>query len=242
MCRNSKKGKHKLSALREDEILISSGVRAMHADTVFPHATGRANSLVLVSEISHRVVNEYTQAIACIRLAAADAASAEARAVLTQAATKLRYFADAHRALQLPRSAEAVDLGEYLTRLCAASMAAGLQDRGVRLNLSCDTIQLGSERCWRVALIISELVTNSVRHGLRGGPGQVLIELSEDDGLVTCRVSDDGLAEPAPQPARGLCVVKALTAELEGEVCWRFGAFGTTAVLTFPKDELGRGA
>jgi len=114
--------------------------------------------MILVEEISHRVVNEYTQAIACIRLAAAGVASVEAREALTEAATKLRNFADAHRALQAPRSADSVDLGEYLARLCAANMAAGLQDRGVRLNLLCETVHLSSERCWRAALIVSEFV------------------------------------------------------------------------------------
>jgi two-component sensor histidine kinase len=207
----------------------------MHVETEPFHATGRADPLVLVSEISHRVVNEYTEAIASIRLAAARLASAEARQILSEAAIILCNFADAHRALQLPRAASAVDLGDYLARLCAATMAAGLNQRGVRLRLSCDAIHMSSERCWRVALIVSELVTNSVRHGLQGGPGQVVIDLAEDGDLIACRVSDDGVAAPTIQPAQGLSVVKGLAAELDGDVCWRFGPSGTAAVLTFPK-------
>jgi two-component sensor histidine kinase len=191
--------------------------------------------MILVEEISHRVVNEYTEAIACIRLAAADVSSAEARRILTDAATKLLHFADAHRALQLPRSEPSVDVGAYLARLCAASLAAGLRDRGIWLNLSCDSVRLESERCWRVALIVSELVANSVRHGLQGGHGHVRIELEEAANAVTCRVSDNGSAEPNAQPARGLSIVRGLAEELGGEVAWRFGASGTTAVLSFPK-------
>jgi two-component sensor histidine kinase len=194
-----------------------------------------AGSMILVEEISHRVVNEYTHAIACIRLAAAGISSGDALEALTQAATKLRCFADAHRALQAPRPAEAVELGEYLARLCAANMAAGLEDRGVRLKLFCETIHLSSERCWRVALIVSELITNSVRHGRRGGPGVVSVELEDDDGAVVCRVCDDGRGALSVQPARGLSVVKGLAAELGGDVCWRFDALGTTAELTFPR-------
>jgi two-component sensor histidine kinase len=197
--------------------------------------TQRVEPLILVQEISHRVVNEFTHAIASLRLAAAGSASEEARETLTKAASQLRCFADAHRALQRPRSQDAVDVGEYLARLCAASMAAGLQDRGVRLNLSCDAVYLNAERCWRTALIVSELVTNSVRHGLRGGPGQVAIELLEDGEAVVCRVSDNGVANPLTQPARGLCIVEGLALDLQGEVTWRFGASGTTALLTFPK-------
>jgi len=198
-------------------------------------ALNRVVPMILVEEISHRVVNEYTQAIACLGLSAAGLASVEAREALMGAATQLRNFAEAHRALQRPVSDEAVDVGEYLARLCAASMAAGLHDRGVRLSLSCDAIHLSAQHCWRVALIVAELVTNSVRHGLRGGPGQVTIHLVDNEEAVACRVSDDGTSEPISHAARGLSVVKALAADLEGDVIWRFGVGGTTAVLTFPK-------
>lgn len=195
----------------------------------------RGGPMILVEEISHRVVNEYTQAIAGIRLAAAGVASAEARQVLTEAAAKLRCFAEAHRALQAPRSVNSVDLGDYLARLCSASLAAGLKDRGVRLNLVCETVRLSSDRCWRAALIVSELMTNSVRHGLKGGLGSITVEVESDRETVICRVCDDGcLAEPIA-PARGLSVVMALAAGLSGEVVWRYDALGTTAELTFPQ-------
>jgi two-component sensor histidine kinase len=210
--------------------------------SVTSSSADRVGPMILVEEISHRVVNEYTQAIAGIRLAAAGIASQEAREALTEAATKLRCFAEAHRALQLPRTSDDVDLGGYLSRLCAASMAAGLQERGVRLRLSCDAIHLSSERCWRVALIISELVTNSARHGLRGGPGHVVIQITEDADGIECRVSDNGCAEADAQPARGLTVVKGLAAELGGEVCWFFGLAGATALLTFPSGVRERAA
>jgi two-component sensor histidine kinase len=214
----------------------------MHVDRLFQNTSDRPDSLILVAEISHRVVNEYTHAIACIRLAAAGIASTEARNVLVETATKLRCFADAHRALQPPHSAREVDLGEYLARLCSASMAAGLQERGVRLNLLCEPVHLSSARCWRVGLIVSELVTNGVRHGLRGGPGEVTIELETDGDAVICRICDDGEASPVIQPARGLSVVKGLAADLQGEVCWRFDALGTTAELSFPRGTSERGA
>ena len=59
----------------------------------------RLEPLILVQEISHRVVNEYTQAIAGIRLAAAGVASPEGRLALVAAATQLHVYAEAHRAL-----------------------------------------------------------------------------------------------------------------------------------------------
>jgi hypothetical protein len=142
----------------------------MHAEALLSRISGRADPLILVEEISHRVVNEYSQAIAGIRLAARDVASSEAQAVLATAATRLLSFAEAHRALQAPRSGETINLADYLHRLCGAMTASFLQERGVRLSLSTDAVALPGERCWRVGLIVSELITNCVRHGLNNGP------------------------------------------------------------------------
>jgi two-component sensor histidine kinase len=207
----------------------------MYENIIYSPRTTQPHDVVLMSEMTHRVINEYSHAIANIRLATADLASPEARQVLSEIAVTLRNFANAHRALRLPRAGGAIDLGDYVARLCAATMAAGLTERGVRLQLSCDTVHLSSERCWRVALILSELITNSVRHGLRGGPGQVTVEIEDNGDTVSCRVTDDRIAPPKIQPARSISVVAGLATDLNGQVAWRFGPCGATATLSFPK-------
>jgi two-component sensor histidine kinase len=190
--------------------------------------------LILVEEISHRVVNEYTQVIAEIRLAAAETASMEARHVLASAAIRLRKFAEAHRALQAPTSADIGDLGSYLERLCATISSASLDERGVGLTLRTVTVCLPAQRCWRVALIVSELITNAVHHGLKGGQGKVVVEMEYAGLEVCCRVTDNGKAVPNHSPGRGLKIVKTLAAELGGEIQVRFSPNGACVELVFP--------
>jgi two-component sensor histidine kinase len=194
----------------------------------------QAEQLILVEEISHRVINEYCQAIAGLHRAAAKIVSREARDALTVAAVRLRCFADAHRALQSPDPAAESDLGEYLERLCAAVTVANLNDRGVRLTLVARTVRLDAERCWRVALIVSELITNAVRHGLRGEAGAIVVEVGLDGDDVFCRVIDNGRPDPNPRPSRGHAVVTGLATELGGEARWQFTPHGVLAELTFP--------
>lgn len=189
---------------------------------------------MLVSEISHRVVNEYSQAIAGIRLAARNAGSSEAREVLAAAATRLLSFAEAHRALQAPRTDAAVDIALYLEQLCEAVTAAALQERGILLALTATSALLPPARCWRVALIVSELINNGVRHGLKGGPGSICVELTADGQDICCRVVDDGCGSPQVKPGRGLAVVMGLADELGGTMGWRFTSTGTAAELVFP--------
>lgn len=211
----------------------------MPAQTFCP-ASPRPEPLLLVEEISHRVVNEYAQAIASIRLAASATASPECRIALNNAATQLHGYAEAHRALQAPASGAGIELGLYLQTLCGAIAAASLRERSICLTLTLDTVILPAERCWRVALIVSELITNAVRHGLNGGPGQVLVEQRASDRSVTCRVSDSGQTMRNPQPDRGMAVVQGLATRLGGVVSWRRDSDWTSAELVFPLAGLER--
>ncbi|TPG42663.1 sensor histidine kinase [Sphingomonas koreensis] len=206
----------------------------MHPAVPCPATPHQAEPLLLVEEISHRVINEYTQAIAGLRLAARGVANGEAQTVLTQAAARLLTFADAHRALQAPIADGTVDLADALARLCATMSVARLQERGIKLTLSAASLPLAAGRCWRVALIISELITNSMRHGLAGRPGSIRVELDVGDPETRCRVVDDGCSKQPIKPGRGFGVVTGLASEIGGAVGWCFGPSGTTVELSFP--------
>jgi two-component sensor histidine kinase len=191
-------------------------------------------SLTLVEEITHRVVNEYSQAIAAISRSAAQSTDPGVRLVLTKAVKQLHSFANVHRALQAPQTGGFADLGDYLEQLCSALSAADLQARRVRLILFLDSVTLEVERCWRVGWILAELINNAVKHGFNGGGGVIVVEVMNVDGDVRCQVVDNGGALPDPTPSHGQHVIRALAAELAGGVQWRFAADGVTALLRFP--------
>ena len=75
-------------------------------------ASGQPLGLHLVEEISHRVFNEYAEAIALLTLAASRNRTT-ADPVLTQAADRLRAHAETHRALLGPSDGP-IDLGQYI--------------------------------------------------------------------------------------------------------------------------------
>lgn len=196
-----------------------------------------ATSLTLVAEISHRVMNEYTHAIATLSLAAADTANANARMTLIVAARRLRAYAGVHRALAPPYGSGRQDLGEYLKALCVALSSASLSDRAVHLTFIQCEASMAADRCWRVGLIVSELVTNAVRHAFAGRSGAIVVELCARGGMTYCRISDNGRAASySPQPGRGRAIVEGLTRELGGKVEWLFGPNGTTVFLSIPSE------
>jgi len=202
-----------------------------------PEASAEPPPLLLVGEISHRVLNEYTQAIATLSLARARTTDLAAKGALAAAEGRLRAYADVHRALRPPSSGPPCDLGTYLEGVCAALSCASLRERGVRLMLMPSEAMLAADRCWRVALIIAELVNNAVRHAFDEGGGRILVEVERLGPTIICRVADDGRpASSRPPQGCGRSIVESLTHALGGRIEWLFEPSGTEVVLWIPAE------
>src|SRR3954469_8240612 len=192
----------------------------------------------LVAEISHRVVNEFSEAIAMISIAAARAGNDEVQNTLERVADRLGGHAHSHRALLQPKTDDVLDLADYLERVCEAMAKAFIADNGARLLLRADHVRLPAQKCWRIGLIVAELVRNAARHGLSGGTGLILVRIIADRGMVNCAVCDNGCAPTKSSPGLGQNLVRRLAAELGGTVQWRFTEHGGTAHAEFPGEEI----
>jgi len=191
--------------------------------------------LLYVAELLHRVSNEYASAISLASVMASRAPSPEVRSALKTVIEHLVQLATAHRVLLPPVVDGTADLGDYLTRLCQAKVAVELERRGTTLRLAVvSPVALEHSRCWRVGLIVSELITNAARHGLPSGHGEIFVSVAANAGQVVCRVSDNGAATAAFGPGLGTRLVDALAVELDGHVERRFGDDGATITLMFP--------
>jgi two-component sensor histidine kinase len=190
---------------------------------------------LLVGELEHRVANEYALAISSMSLAMARSSNPETKAALTDAAQRLRNYANAHRALQAPPTGGRSDLAVYLRQLCSAVARAALAERGIRLTLIEQSVELDAVRCWRVGLIVSELITNAARHALTGRDGAIVVRIAENQGTVHCSVTDNGHVGHRPAAGCGTRIIDALARELAGAIERRFTEFGAVIILSFPQ-------
>lgn len=135
--------------------------------------------LLYVAELLHRVSNEYASAISLASVMASRTSSHEAKSALETVIEHLLQLATTHRVLLPPVVDGTADLGDYLTRLCQAKVAAELERRGTTLRLAVvSPVALDPARCWRVGLIVSELITNAARHGLPSARGEIFISVA----------------------------------------------------------------
>jgi two-component sensor histidine kinase len=108
----------------------------------------------------------------------------------------------------------------------------------IRVLLSADDLRLEGERCWKVGLIVSELLTNVGRHAQFDDRRPALrVELTLAGNVVRCKVSDNGSAPEPVRRGRGLTIIGELAASLGGSVHTSCAAEGYSFLVTFQLTE-----
>jgi two-component sensor histidine kinase len=191
---------------------------------------------VLLHELNHRVNNEFAAAISIVSLAAARSGSDEVKATLSGVAELLHQYADVHRALQMPDYDTPVDAAAYLGQLCRSISRSQLDARKIGLVLAAQPLRLPAHRCWRLGLIVFELINNAARHAFSGGAGEIRVALSCDGVNAQCSVVDNGSAAAPITLGRGRKIIEGLSRSLGGQITQKFGPRGSRSILTFPCD------
>jgi two-component sensor histidine kinase len=190
---------------------------------------------LLMRELTHRMANDWTSAISTLSIAARQTENLDVRTVLANVSKKLFAQAELLRALQIPEDGATVDAAEYLGRLCLAISRARLEGTGIHLIFGADPLTMDADRCWRLGMIVSELVTNSVRHAFgdhRDG-AIIRVDLRCDGNHAGCLVSDNGSARPSIRPGHGTAILRELVASIGGMIEQTFGSDGSVSRLCF---------
>jgi two-component sensor histidine kinase len=202
--------------------------------TPLPHPDGS----LLLRELNHRVNNELTSAVCTISAKAVQSDDVAVKAALLDVVDLLHGYADVHKALRMPNPGHLTDAARYLHRLCFSITKCRLDRRRIHLLCSADDLRLDGERCWKLGLIVSELLTNVARHARFDDrrPG-AKVKLLLAGNVVRCAVSDNGSASDLTVRGRGLTIVRELASSLGGRVHASCAVEGSSVLLTFPLTE-----
>ncbi|WP_156928771.1 sensor histidine kinase [Bradyrhizobium sp. th.b2] len=193
---------------------------------------------LLLRELDHRIKNELTSAICAFSTKAVQAESVVVKATLLDVVDVLHRWADVHRALHMPDQGRLTDAARYLQQLCFAITKYRLDCLAIRVLFSADDLRLEGERCWKLGLIVSELLTNVARHvQFDGKHPELRVRLMLAGNVVKCGVCDNGAAPEPIRRGRGLTIVDELASSLGGHVHTSCAAEGSSFLLTFPLTE-----
>jgi PAS domain S-box-containing protein len=179
----------------------------------------------LLLEIHHRVKNNLQVITSLLRLEGGRSKHAATKLVLAQMQGRIRAMALLHETIYRKGSFAAVDLGNYLEEVAQQSLQSLLTVPGsVSLRLELDMVQVGLDQATPCGLLLSELMSNCLKHGFpEGRNGEIHISLKRLDGFDHWRlqVSDTGQGLPDDFERRrenslGLQMVTGLATQMGG--------------------------
>lgn len=204
---------------------------------------------VTIREMHHRVKNNLQTISSLLRLQARRLESPEARQAIEDAVARIRSIALVHETLSGATGAsQEVDFDEIvrpLVRLVEEGLLS--PDRRVQLVVEGEAGALRAEVATPLAVVLTELLQNAVRHGFPEDGvhklGTVKVCLENDHRRLLLQVIDDGVGLPdgngseLPDSSRslGLTIVRTLVAELRGTLTVTSDG-GTTFELSIPLD------
>jgi two-component sensor histidine kinase len=190
---------------------------------------------LLFRELNHRIRNDLTSVVHAVSANAVQSDSVAVKAALLDVVDRLHQWADVHRALHMPDRGRLIDAASYLQQVCLSITKYRLDRLAIPVLFSADDLRLEGERCWKLGLIVSELLTNVARHALfDAGPPELRVELMLAGNVVKCRVSDNGSAPESIRRGRGLAIISELASSLGGRVHTSCAVEGTYFLVTFP--------
>jgi two-component sensor histidine kinase len=210
---------------------------------------GAGDADVLIREANHRIANSLAGLASLMRLQASEIGrrgglipAAEVRGLLNDGVVRIESIGRLHRLLSRRGAHGMVDLSLHLAEVAAVVTTAfsGLTVR----NQCMPNCQVDASAAGSIALIVSELITNSAKHAHPTGvPAIITIACGRRaDGRLLVEVCDDGIGLPEDFDYRtdgglGMQVIRALSAQIGGTLTMETGPLGMCSELVLPADE-----
>ena len=181
---------------------------------------------VLLQEVHHRVKNNLQVIVSLLNLQAARVTDRQTREMFTESRSRVRAIALMHETLYQSKDLSRIDFGEYSHTLAANLFASyGVDPEVVSWRINVENGFLGVDTAIPCGLIVSELISNSLKYAFPAGKhGEICIDFRRDDGnKCILIVKDNGIGLPKEFDLRkleslGLQLVCTLTDQLDGSL------------------------
>ncbi len=227
----------------EKELLIAIGNEAgvviakLQADELIRITLKEKETLL--KEIHHRVKNNMQVISSLISLQAAKATEPETVEMLKESQGRIRSMALIHEKLYRSDSLAEINFGDYVDSMIDELLQIfNVAPGAITITTDVENVLFGVDTAIPCALIINELVSNSLKHAFPdGATGEVTIALHQINGTYELTVADNGVG-PLPNfdyratDSLGMQLVTALVNQLGGTITLDRTNW-TTFIITF---------
>lgn len=184
-----------------------------------------AEKEILLKEVHHRVKNSLQIVTSIATMQAGRSHSSEAVALSDSLKERIRAISLVHEKLYDLDSGDRIDLGSYASSLVELALSS-YEAEGCRIEarVEAESLAVDAALCVDTGLVLSELVTNAVRHGLlpKGG-GSLSVSIRRKGDFLVLEVGDDGQGfpegfDPATTTSLGYKMARALVQRRSGSI------------------------
>jgi two-component sensor histidine kinase len=194
----------------------------------------------MLREIHHRVKNNMQVMSSLLSLQSRGASNPETSRMLEENQNRIQSMALLHEILYQSEDLAVVDFPKYVRRMAEHLFRSyGVDSRQIRLCTDLDAVGLELDDALPCGLLISEVISNSLKHGFpEGREGEVRIALHrQSTAMVSLVLSDNGVGLPnnldwTTSRSLGLRLVRALAQQLIAKLEIRSEG-GTEVTLVF---------
>ena len=171
----------------------------------------------LLQEIHHRVKNNLQVITSLLRLQAAEIESSDAKIHFNEAINRVMTMSLIHQKMYQEKNVSQIDSSDYFKTLIEDIIRSSSIHIPIEIEVVSKLEKVGSKTIVPLALLIAELVSNSMKHAFLKS-GKISVYFSEEyAGNFTVVFKDNGVwKEQTSDSTFGLQLIETFTEQLEG--------------------------
>lgn len=197
----------------------------------------RQNELLL-REIHHRVKNNLQIISSLLNLQSRGTKSKEVMSMMRESSSRINSIALIHNKLYQQQSFSLLNIQDYIEQLAIHLLSIyNVDKKQIRFNVAAYDVSLDIDTAIPVGLILTELITNSLKYAFEGrDQGEIHIQIKrEGDKAYTLLFKDNGIGIPEEKlnhtkDTLGFRLINSLTNQLAGTVQYTFSDFSTYTI------------
>ncbi len=196
---------------------------------------------LLLKEIHHRVKNNLQIITSLLKLQANSVEDQATMELFELSLHRINSMALVHDLLYRSEDFSRINYGMYLETLVTPLIQSMTRDKAeIELEIRAENISLNINTSIPLGLLINEIITNSIKHGLKGKEqGKIYIFITqEEDGDYCLAIGDNGIGfardvDIEEADSLGLQLITSLGEQLMGEIARHHDKPGTHYRLVF---------
>jgi two-component sensor histidine kinase len=179
----------------------------------------------LLGEIHHRVKNNIALISGIIELQAIEIENENIRKHFLEIQNRISAISYIHEKLYQSNNFAKIDLKEYIEELVNSIIKFFSKNEDIKVNYDLDSIYVTTKHALPIALIVNELVTNSLKYAFNDpkiiGKMDIILKKNNDSDTISFTISDNGPGIPinidiSKSKSLGFKLLNIFTKQLKG--------------------------